>query len=49
MPFRWVAADGGYGQYRVARVQATLLIRSSTADPTEIGYFLAHAPTATPS
>jgi hypothetical protein len=26
----------------------TLLIRRSTADPTQIGYFLVHAPTATP-
>jgi SRSO17 transposase len=125
VPYRWVAVDGGYGQYRVvrdwcttrsrryvvavpssqslARVHAigaqqgvkraddllgratrwerrscghgskgerfydwafftvtlpgepaadgfehTLLIRRSIADPGEIGYFLAHAPTATP-
>jgi SRSO17 transposase len=125
VPYRWVAVDGGYGQYRVVRdwcttrsrryvvavpssqslagvhaiagqqqvkrvddllgratrwerrscghgakgerfydwafftvalpgepaaegFEHTLLIRRSIADPTEIGYFLAHAPTGTP-
>ncbi|WP_370321415.1 IS701 family transposase [Actinoplanes sp. ATCC 53533] len=56
VPFGWVTMDGGYGQYPQVSDETpaggfahTLLIRRSISDPTDVTFFLAHAPDPTPA